>query len=69
METTPQLAFDVPGMTCDHCVRAVTDELSKITGVTRVDVDLDTKRVIVDGTDDADAVRAAVDDAGYDAAI
>jgi copper ion binding protein len=67
--TSPRLAFDVPGMTCDHCVHAVSEELSKIEGVTAVDVDLDTKRVVVEGSDDVEAIRAAVDEAGYEAAI
>ena len=65
----PQLVFEVPGMTCDHCVHAVSEELANIEGVTNVEVDLATKRVVVDGTDDVGAVRAAVDEAGYEAAI
>ena len=67
--TEPRLTFEVPGMTCDHCVRSVSGELASIDGVTHVDVDLATKRVVVDGTDDVDAVRAAVDEAGYEAVI
>jgi copper ion binding protein len=67
--TSPRLAFEVPGMTCDHCVHAVSEELSRIEGVTTVDVDLGSKRVVVEGTDDVEAVRAAVDEAGYEAAI
>lgn len=57
----------VRGMTCDHCVRAVTDELAAIDGVTRVDVDLATGEVTVAGDPEptVDEVRAAVDEAGY----
>lgn len=59
--------FNVEGMTCGHCVAAVTEELSKIDGVTRVDVDLGSGRV--DVTADAPVgravVEAAVDEAGY----
>lgn len=60
--------FSVQGMTCDHCVKAVTDELQKIDGVTGVDVVLETGSVTVasnEGVDD-DQVRAAVDEAGYE---
>ncbi len=59
--------YTVTGMTCGHCVNAVTTELSKLPGVDAVDVDLATGVVSVDSTqplDDA-AVREAVDEAGY----
>ena len=61
--------FLVPGMTCGHCTKAVTDEVSKITGVTGVDIDLDTKTVVVTATDSIswDALVAAVDEAGFEA--
>lgn len=63
-----ELRFSVPGMTCDHCVQAVTSEITKVPGVVRVDVDLATKAVVVDGEAiDRDAVWAAVDEAGYEA--
>ncbi len=59
----------VPGMTCEHCRRAITDEVGRVPGVTSVDVDLDVKRVAVDGAAFSDdAVRAAIDEAGYDVA-
>ena len=60
--------YTVVGMTCGHCVQAVTQEISKIDGVTSVDVDLASGRVTVEAdrpVDDA-AVEAAVDEAGYD---
>ena len=64
----PELAYLVPDMSCDHCAVAVTAEVSKVAGVAAVDVDLDTKRVHVRGTDvDDAAVVAAIDEAGYDA--
>lgn len=60
--------YTVKGMTCSHCVASVTEEISEIPGVTGVDVDLDSGRVEI--TSDApvgdDAVRAAVDEAGYE---
>ncbi len=56
----------VPGMSCGHCKAAVTAEVSAVPGVSRVDVDLDTKLVTVHGTDvSRDAVVAAIDEAGY----
>ncbi len=61
--------YSVPGMTCEHCRRAITDEVGRVPGVTSVDVDLDAKRVAVDGAAFSDdAVRAAIDEAGYDVA-
>ena len=60
--------FTVPGMTCGHCVNAVRTELSAVSGVTSVDIDLDTKSVVVHGTSlDVAALAAAVDEAGYEA--
>ena len=58
--------YRVEGMTCEHCVRAVTDEVSKVAGVTHVDVDLagGTVEVTGEALDDG-AVAAAVDEAGY----
>jgi copper chaperone len=62
------LAYLVPGMTCDHCTVAVTEEVSKVAGVTAVDVDLATKLVCVHGTAlDGAAIVAAIDEAGYEA--
>lgn len=59
--------YTVIGMTCEHCVKAVTEEVGKVDGVTGVDVDLASGAVTVDSEqplDDA-AVAAAVDEAGY----
>ncbi|MFI2709237.1 heavy-metal-associated domain-containing protein [Micromonospora sp. NPDC018662] len=66
MDTT----YQVRGMTCGHCVTAVSTELNALPGVTDVQVDLATGRVTVTSREplDADAVRAAVDEAGYDLA-
>ena len=61
--------YSVPGMSCAHCKSAVEQELRSVAGVASVDVDLDTKLVVVRG--DAlsdDALRAAIDEAGYEAA-
>jgi copper chaperone len=57
----------VTGMTCGHCAAAVTEELSKLPDVTDVDVVLDGGTVTVrsDAPLDDEAVRAAIDEAGY----
>ena len=67
MSTTP---FRVDGMTCGHCVNAVTEELSALPGVTAVDVELVTGgsspvTVTSDTPLDPAAVDAAVVEAGY----
>jgi copper chaperone len=60
--------FTVKGMTCGHCVSAVTTEVGRIEGVTGVDVDLATGSVTVSSTAalDDEAIRGAVDEAGYE---
>ena len=64
--TTDVLTLTVADMTCDHCVQAVTEGVSPLAGVDAVEVDLETKLVVVRGTDvDRDAVVAAIDDAGF----
>ena len=61
------LTFTVPGMTCGHCEAAVKGEITKVPGVTGVDVDLTTKAVVVTGADlDQASIFAAVDEAGYE---
>ena len=57
--------YAVAGMTCDHCVRSVTEEVSEVPGVTAVEVDLAGGLVTVQGDADDAAVRAAVAEAGY----
>lgn len=61
------LHYSVPGVHCDHCRRAIDEEVSTLAGVEAVQVDLDAKRVVVTGAelDDA-AIRAAIDEAGYE---
>lgn len=58
--------YSVEGMSCEHCVSAITGEVGKVAGIDDVAVDLDEKTVTVTGetVDDA-TVRAAVDEAGY----
>lgn len=59
--------FTVTGMTCGHCVQAVTDELQTIAGVETVDVELASGAVTVvsDEPITEQALAAAVDEAGY----
>ena len=61
--------YVVRGMTCAHCVMSVREEVSEVPGVRAVDVDLASGRMTVSGGNISDdAVRAAVAEAGYDAA-
>jgi copper chaperone CopZ len=64
MSTT---TWTVTGMTCGHCVKAVTEEISTIVGVTDVAVELESGLVTVTAEVDptVEAVAAAVDEAGY----
>lgn len=68
-ETSNQLTYSVPGVSCGHCRAAITEEVEKVAGVSGVDVDLEGKRVTVSGEQlDDGAVRGAIDEAGYDVA-
>jgi copper ion binding protein len=66
MSTTA--TYTVTGMTCSHCVASVREEVTKVDGVTAVDVELATGTVIVQSERPVDraAVVAAVDEAGYE---
>ena len=67
--STQELSYTVAGMSCAHCKAAVTEEVGQVAGVSAVDVDLETKLVVVHGEGVSDAaVRDAIRDAGYDAA-
>lgn len=66
---TETLTYTVPGMHCGHCEVALKEEVSAVEGVEAVVVDLDSKRVDVTGERlDDDAIRAAIEEAGYEAA-
>lgn len=60
--------YSVPGISCEHCVNAITGEVEKLGGVTNVHVDVAAKTVTVVGDVSDDAIRAAIDEAGYDVA-
>ena len=59
--------YVVSGMHCHHCVSSVTEEVSAVSGVTDVEVDLDSGRLIVisDTAIPFSSIEAAVDEAGY----
>lgn len=61
--------YAVPAIHCAHCAMSIREELSEVKGVEDVTVDLDTKVVTISGhaLDDV-ALRAAIADAGYEAA-
>ena len=63
------VTYTVPGMHCGHCKASVSEELEAVPGVESVNVDLETKLVVVqgEGLDDA-RLRAAIEEAGYEAA-
>lgn len=61
-----QKTYTVTGMTCAHCVASVTEEVGELDGVESVEVVLDSGLVTVSGAEVSDdAVRAAVEEAGY----
>ena len=64
---TDTITFSVPGIHCEHCARAIREEVSEIAGVERIDVDLASKVVTVRGRGLSDGdVREAIAEAGYE---
>ena len=65
--TTEQITYNVPGISCEHCRTAISNEVGALEGVDTVAVDLDRKLVAVRGHSLVAAqLRAAIDEAGYD---
>ena len=63
------ITYSVPDISCGHCRTAITREVSTVTGVESVEVDLKTKTVTVTGDPlDEAAILAAIDEAGYEVA-
>jgi copper chaperone len=58
----------VPGVSCQHCVAAVTSEVGKLVGVKNVAVNLDNKVVTVEAADSVppESIVAAIKEAGYE---
>ena len=66
MRIGSQRTYVVDGMSCQHCSATITDAVQRVPGVSGVQVDLDRGIVTVRGADADDAaVRAAIDEAGY----
>lgn len=62
---TMQQHFDVQGMTCQHCVRAVQDAVQALDAQAQVTVDLPAGRVAVHSSQPREALAAAIAEAGY----
>ena len=63
------IELDITGMTCDHCVRSVTNALKDVPGVSEAVVSLDDKQATVTAESvDIEALIAAVEEEGYTAA-
>lgn len=60
-----QQQFDVQGMTCNHCARAVTEAVRRIDAAARVDIDLAAGRVAVDSSAPRERLADAIRDEGY----
>ncbi len=64
----PKVTFNVTGMTCDHCVHAVTEAIQGVEGVASAQVSLADKSAVVEGNPiDVDKIIAAVKEEGYEA--
>lgn len=61
--------FTVEGMTCGHCVKAVTQAVQTLDSAAKVDVDLANKQVRVDSSANPAQIRAAIQEEGYQAEI
>ena len=59
------IEFQVEGMSCQHCVAAVTNAIREHDGAAQVQVDLASGRVAVESAQSADTLKAAIDEAGY----
>ncbi len=68
MHTNATITLSVPGISCGHCVAAITGEVQAVAGVERVEVSIDAKTVTVTvtGAVDVAAIEAAITEAGYE---
>lgn len=68
-ELSDAKTYSVPGVHCGHCAAAIKSEIVGVEGVEEVDVDLDAKVVTIRGQGlSDDALRRAIEEAGYEAA-
>ncbi len=63
-----ELNYTIPRMSCGSCEATITEEVQEVAGVEQIEIDLETKRLTVRGDVDDAAVRAAISEAGYEAA-
>lgn len=64
-----QTILNISGMTCGHCVAAVTRALQQVPGVEQAEVSLDPQRAVVSGEAEPQALIAAVEQEGYEASV
>lgn len=60
------MQFEVEGMSCAHCVQAVTKAVQSVAPSAKVEIDLASGQVTINGGDRRDAIAAAIKEAGYD---
>jgi len=61
------MEFNIPAMSCGHCVRAITEAVKALDPAAQVDVDLASKKVEIQSSQDRQSVAAALAQAGYPA--
>jgi copper chaperone len=59
-------SYSVPSISCEHCKKAIETEVDKLSDVSLVEVDVAAKTVRVEGKASDEAIRFAIDEAGYD---
>jgi copper chaperone len=63
------VTYSVPAVHCEHCAMSIREEVSEVEGVDAIDVDLESKLVSISGRElDDNALRAAIVEAGFEAA-
>jgi copper chaperone CopZ len=62
------VVYSVPAISCGHCKASIEGEVAKVAGVAAVVVDIDAKTVTIEGDAADEALRAAIDEAGFDVA-
>ena len=60
--------YSVPEISCGHCKTAIEGEVSEVSGVSSVTVDIDARTVTVAGDATDAAIHAAIEEAGYEVA-
>ena len=57
----------IEGMSCNHCIMAVKNALSELEGISKIEVDLENKRAIIEGENlEDEMLKEAIEEAGYD---